>query len=43
MYSVKCVMKNRPYTFLAISIVVPLILSGFCLRMFERAMIEEKG
>jgi hypothetical protein len=40
MYAIKCVMKDKPYHFLTLSLVIPLIIGGYCLRIFERPLID---
>lgn len=39
MYSIKAFKNDRPYTFIVASLVIPLIVCGYALRMFERPMI----
>ncbi len=43
MYAVKAVMKDKPMSFLLISLFLPMLLGGFCLRMFERPIMEHSG
>lgn len=40
MYSIKAFKNDRPYTFIVASLVIPLIVCGYALRMFERPMIS---
>lgn len=39
MFALKCWKNDRPYTFITASLVVPLIICGYCMRMFERPLI----
>ena len=43
MYAIKAVMKDRPYSFMGISLFLPLLIGGFTLRMFERPLISSSG
>jgi len=43
MYSIKAVMKDSPYSFLFLSLLVPMLIGGYALRMFERYLITESG
>ena len=43
MYAVKAVMKDMPYTFLFITLILPMVIGGFSLRMFERPLVETSG
>lgn len=43
MYSIKAVMKDKPYTFLFISFMLPIVYFAFFLRMFERPLIATSG
>mmetsp|Transcript_23762 Transcript_23762/g.23459 ORF Transcript_23762/g.23459 Transcript_23762/m.23459 type:complete len:135 (+) Transcript_23762:390-794(+) len=43
MYAGKCVMKDRPYSFLLVAIMVPIFIGGFSLRIFERHLMEISG
>lgn len=42
-YAIKCVMKNKPYHFLALSLIVPMVIGGYCLRLFERELMASSG
>ncbi len=43
MYSIKAFKNDRPYTFIVASLLVPLVVCGYALRMFERPMIPVSG
>ena len=43
MYSLKAFKNDSPYTFISASMVVPLIVCGYALRMFERPLIPTSG
>ncbi len=43
MYAVKAVMKAKPYSFLAISLLVSVSIPGYCLRIFEKPLIPFSG
>ena len=43
MYSLKAFKQDRPYTFIVFSLVVPLIICSYDLRMFERPLISVSG
>ncbi|CDW88462.1 small-conductance calcium-activated potassium channel protein [Stylonychia lemnae] len=43
MYSMKAFKQDRPYVFISGSLVVPLIVCGYGMRMFERPLIPVSG
>ncbi len=43
LYSLKAVMKDKPMTFMLISLTLPMAIGGFNLRMFERPVMEMSG
>jgi hypothetical protein len=43
LYAIKCFMKDKPFPFLAASLCIPLVIGGYCLRLFERPLIFSSG
>eukprot|EP00347_Sterkiella_histriomuscorum_P011835 403370921 len=43
MYALKCWKNDRPYSFIVASLFIPLIICGYCMRMFERPLIPISG
>lgn len=43
MFSVKALMKKKPYSVLIVSLLLSVVLFGFTLRIFERPLSEASG
>lgn len=43
MFALKAIMKETPYTFIAVSIGVSIVLFGYCLKVFDGPLSEVSG